>query len=59
MVLLLENLQYFKIRQKLYSGFQFNDLTTSKFFRCTNKKDNFLKQILERDFRMCEYETNY
>ena len=36
-----------------------NDLTTSQFFRSTNKKDNFLKQILERDFRMCEYETNY
>ena len=36
-----------------------NDLTTVQFFRNTNKKESFLKQLLERDFRLCEYETNY
>ncbi len=36
-----------------------NDLTTVQFFRNTNKKETFLKQLLEKAFRLCEYETNY
>ena len=36
-----------------------NDFTTTQFFRCTNKKANFIKQILERDHRMFDYESNY
>jgi len=33
-----------------------NDITTSQFFRATNKKGDFIKQLLERDHRMLDYE---
>ena len=36
-----------------------NDMTTSQYFKSTNKKVGFTKQILERDYRMYEYETNF
>lgn len=36
-----------------------NDMTTKQFFSCTNKHRTYPKQILERDYRVAEYEQHY
>ena len=36
-----------------------NDVTTSQFFRGTNKRENFIKQMLERDQRMFDFEKKF
>ena len=36
-----------------------NDMTTTQFFRSTNKKKDFIKQLLERDYRMFDYEKKF
>lgn len=36
-----------------------NDLTTTQFFKSTNKDKNFTRQIIERDQRMFYYEKKY
>jgi len=36
-----------------------NDLTATQLFRCTNKKKEFIKQQLERDYRMLDYEKKF
>jgi len=36
-----------------------SDITTSQFFRATNKKGDFIKQLLERDHRMLDFEKKF
>jgi hypothetical protein len=49
------NLNYFSAQglEKL------NDLSTYQFFSSTNKKENFIKQMLEKDFRMALLEDSF
>ena len=38
---------------------KFKHSHTSQFFRATNKKGDFIKQLLERDHRMLDYEKKF